>query len=176
MRARSKLGSAFLIAAAILVLGSPVASAEDIKVGILKVVGSAPIYLGIDKGYFAAEGLTVELVYFDAAGPIAVATVAGGVDIGAISTTGSLFNLGAQGALKIIAGQVREAPGFHALTFIVSNRAYAAGFKSYRDLAGRSIAVAQIGSSPHYSLALIAENTASICGACRCCRCNRSRM
>lgn len=157
MRARSTPVCTFLLAAAILVLGSAVTRAEGIKVGILKVVGSAPIYIGIDKGYFAAEGLTVEPVYFDAAGPIAVATVAGSVDIGAISTTGSLFNLGAQGALKIIAGQVREAPGFHALTFIVSNRAYAAGFKSYRDLAGRSIAVAQIGSSPHYSLALIAE-------------------
>jgi NitT/TauT family transport system substrate-binding protein len=131
--------------------------AEEVKIGILKVAGAAPVYIAEEKGYFAAEGLKPELVYFDAAEPIAVATVSGGVDIGAVGTSAGMFSLGAQGALKLIAGQAREFPGFQTLAFIVSNRAYDAGFKSYRDLAGRSITVSQIGSGSHYSLTLIAE-------------------
>lgn len=130
---------------------------EDIKIGILKVAGAAPIYIAIEKGYFAAEGLTAEPVYFDAAEPIAVAAVSGAIDIGAVGTSAGMFSLGAQGALKIIAGQAREFPGFQTLSFVVSNRAYDAGFKSYKDLGGRAITVSQIGSGSHYSLTLVAD-------------------
>ena len=132
------------------------AAAESIKIGILKVAGAAPVYIAKEKGYFAAEGLDPELVYFDGAAPIAVTTVSGGIDIGAVGTSAGMFNLGAQGELKLIAGQAREFPGFQTLTFVVSNHAYESGFKSYADLAGRSIAVAAVGSGSHYSLTLIA--------------------
>ncbi len=133
------------------------AAAEDIKIGILKVAGAAPVYIAAEKGYFAAEGLTADMVYFDAAEPIAVAAVSGGIDIGAVGTSAGMFSLGAQGALKIIAGQAREFPGFQTLAFVISNRAYDGGFKSFKDMGGRSLTVSQIGSGSHYSITLIAE-------------------
>jgi NitT/TauT family transport system substrate-binding protein len=149
--------STFLLCIAVLLAGPTTPGrAETIKIGVLKVAGAAPVYIAEEKGYFAAEGLKAELVYFDAAEPIAVAAVSGGIDIGAVGTSAGMFSLGAQGALKIIAGQAREFPGFQTLCFIVSNRAYDAGFKSYKDLAGRSITVPQVGSGSHYSLTLIA--------------------
>jgi NitT/TauT family transport system substrate-binding protein len=156
---KNTIGTRFVVAAlaALFTLISGLAQAENIKIGILKVAGAAPIYLGIEKGYFAAEGLTAEPVYFDAAAPIAVAAVSGDIDIGAVGTSAGMFSLGAQGALKIISGQAREFPGFQTLSFIVSNHAYENGFKSYKDLCGRSITVSQIGSGSHYSLTLIAE-------------------
>jgi len=67
-----------------------------------------------------------------------------------------MFSLGAQGVLKLIGGQSREYPGFQTLSFLVSNRAYAAGFTSFKELGGHSVAVAQIGSGSHYSVTLIA--------------------
>ena len=150
------LGAAVFVALFFALAATP-ATAEAIKIGILKVAGAAPVYIAIEKGYFAAEGLEPELLYFDAAEPIAVAAVSGGIDIGAVGTSAGMFSLGAQGALKIIAGQAREFSGFQTLAFIVSNKAYDGSFKSYRDLAGRSITVSQIGSGSHYSLTLIAE-------------------
>ena len=150
-------GAWFAVLVALLCSKAVPSKAEDVKIGILKVAGAAPVYIAEEKGYFAAEGLNPILVYFDAAEPIAVATVSGAVDIGAVGTSAGMFNLGAQGALKLIAGQAREYPGFQTLSFIVSNRAYAAGFTSYSDLAGRAITVSQIGSGSHYSLTLIAE-------------------
>jgi NitT/TauT family transport system substrate-binding protein len=132
------------------------ATTEEIKIGLLKSAGSTAIYLAQEKGYFAAEGLDAQLMFFDAAEPIAVAAVAGAVDIGSVGTSAGMFSLGAQGALKLIGGQSREYPGFQTLSFLVSNRAYDAGLKSFAALGGHSVAVAQIGSGSHYSVTLIA--------------------
>ncbi len=132
------------------------AGAEDITIGLLKSAGSTAVYLAQDKGYFAAEGLNAHFMFFDAAEPIAVAAVAGAIDIGSVGTSAGMFSLGAQGVLKLIGGQSREFPGFQTLAFLVSNRAYEAGLKTFKDLGGHSVAVAQIGSGSHYSVTLIA--------------------
>ena len=42
-----------------------VAHAQDRpKVGVLKLTSSAPIFVGIEKGFFKAFGVEPELVYF----------------------------------------------------------------------------------------------------------------
>src|SRR5258707_7460664 len=41
--------------------------------------------------------------------------------------------------------------------YYASNNAYAAGLKTPKDLAGKRIAVTQVGSSFHYSLGLLAD-------------------
>lgn len=145
-----------VVALALLALVSPAHAADAIKIGLLKSAGSTAVYLAQDKGYFAAEGLDAQFTFFDAAQPIAVAAVAGGIDIGSVGTSAGMFSLGAQGVLKLIGGQSREHPGFQTLAFLESNKAYASGLKSYAQLGGHSVAVAQIGSGSHYSVTLIA--------------------
>jgi NitT/TauT family transport system substrate-binding protein len=131
-------------------------AAEPITIGLLKSAGSTAVYLAQDKGYFAAEGLDAKFEFFDAAEPIAVAAVAGAIDIGSVGTSAGMFSLGAQGELKLIGGQSREFPGFQTLAFLVSNKAYDGGLKTFDKLGGHSVAVAQIGSGSHYSVTLIA--------------------
>lgn len=133
------------------------ARAETIKIGSLKSTNVGAVYVAVDKGYFAAEGLQVELVPFDAAQPVAVAAAAGSVDFGTTSTSAGFFSLAGQGTLKIISGMYSEAPGFHNFALAASLHAYEAGLKTYKDLPGHSVAVTQVGSPVHYSLALIAE-------------------
>jgi NitT/TauT family transport system substrate-binding protein len=133
------------------------AGAETVKIGVVKGAVVGPVYLAQDKGYFAAEGLTVEIVYFDAAQPIAVAAASGDIDFGGVGLTGGLYSLGGQGALRIIAGFFREAPGFKLIGYLASNKAYAAGLTSLKELGGHSIAVTQIGSALHYALGLAAD-------------------
>ena len=95
LRKMVKRAAAFCCGAMLTVLAGE-AQAETIKVGILKVAGAAPVYIAEEKGYFAAEGLSAEPVYFDAAAPIAVAAVSGDIDIGAVGTSAGMFSLGAQ--------------------------------------------------------------------------------
>ncbi len=133
------------------------AAAEAIKIGSLTVANVGPVFIAQAKGYFAAEGLEVELVSFDAAQPVAVAVASGSIDFGVTSTSGGFFSLAGQGPLRIISGLYSEAPGFHNFAVVASDHAYAAGLKTYADLPNHSVATSQIGSPVHYSLALLAE-------------------
>jgi NitT/TauT family transport system substrate-binding protein len=133
------------------------ATAEHIKIGSLKTVGTGPIYIAASKGYFAAEGLDVEMVTFDSAQPVAVAVVSGDIDIGATGLTAGFYSLAGQGALRMIAAQSFERAGYQDQAVVASNRAWNGGLKSLKDLPGHSVAISQIGGAPHYSLGLIAE-------------------
>jgi NitT/TauT family transport system substrate-binding protein len=132
------------------------ALAETIKIGTQKPVGG-PLYIADAKGYYAAEGLTPEYVFFEAGEPIAVAVASGAVDFGTAGMTGGFYSLAGQGALRIIAGQTHEVPGFPANTVAASNKAFDAGLKTVKDLPGHSVAITQIGSAFHYDLGLLAN-------------------
>jgi NitT/TauT family transport system substrate-binding protein len=154
LRLEARRAMTILLLAAVIAAPRAV-RAEAIKIGQLKTAGNGATYVALDRGYFAAEGLEPQLVFFDAAQPIAVAVVSGDVDIGATALTGGLYNLAAQGALRVIAGQSADVPSFQNNTVIVSNRAYDSGLKSYRDLKDRSAAITTIGSSPQYCIVLL---------------------
>jgi NitT/TauT family transport system substrate-binding protein len=127
------------------------------KVGVLRLSSSAPVFIAQDKGYFHEAGLDIELKFFDAAQPIAVATTSGDVDFGVTAFTAGLYNLAGKGTLKVIGGMSRERAGYPLIGYFASNNAYAAGLKTPKDLAGKRIAVTQVGSSFHYSLGLLAD-------------------
>ena len=148
---------AALLAGAAFAFTSSPAAAETIKVGTTKLASTAPLYIAIDKGYFTAEGLTAEVVMFDAAQPINMGITSGDLDFGVTAVSGAFYSLAAQGSQKIIAGTVRDEPGFQQYAFVVANRAYDAGLKSYKDLTGHSVAVVQVGGPIQYTLALIEE-------------------
>jgi len=127
------------------------------KIGVLRLSSSAPVFIAQDKGYFREAGLDIELKFFDAAQPIAVATTSGDVNFGITAFTAGLYNLAGKGTLKVIGGMSREKAGYPLIGYFASNNAYAGGLKTPRDLAGRRVAVTQTGSSFHYSLGLLAD-------------------
>jgi NitT/TauT family transport system substrate-binding protein len=154
MIATSRLSLGVLACCVVLASG---ARAETIKVGLLKTVGSGPIFIAQEKGYFAAEGLEIEDVVFDSAEPIAVATVSGSIDIGATGLTAGFYTLAGQGALKMLASESFERAGFQGQAVLVSNHAWDGGLKVFTDLSGHSVAISQVGGAPHYSLGLLEE-------------------
>jgi NitT/TauT family transport system substrate-binding protein len=127
------------------------------RIGVLRLSSSAPVFIAQDKGYFREAGLDIELKFFDAAQPIAVATTSGDVDFGITAFTAGLYNLAGKGTLKVIGGMSREKAGYPLIGYFASNNAYAAGLKTPKDLAGKRIAVTQVGSSFHYSIGLLAD-------------------
>jgi NitT/TauT family transport system substrate-binding protein len=150
-----------LVMAACLALATAApARADDFikaKVGVLRLSSSAPVFIAQDKGYFREAGLDIELKFFDAAQPIAVATTSGDVDVGITAFTAGLYNLAGKGTLKVIGGMSREKAGYPLIGYFASNKAYEAGLKTPKDLAGKRVAVTQTGSSFHYSLGLLAD-------------------
>ena len=139
------------------VLTTAAQAAEKLSVGALTFVSSAPIFIAQDKGYFAAEGLEVEIKFFQAAQPIAVAVAGGEADLGITGLTGGFYNLAGKDALKIIAAQSREEPGYDFICYLASNKAWEAGLRSVDKLPGHSFGMTQVGSTFHYTLGRLAE-------------------
>jgi NitT/TauT family transport system substrate-binding protein len=128
---------------------------ERLRIGTVPLAASGSLFIAKEKGYFAAEGIDAVLTYFDAPGPIPVAVISGDLDVGSTGSSAEIYNLGCRGALKIIAAQAHEAPGFRLNAIVASNRAAEAGLKTFRDLAGHTLGVAQIGGPAHYAAALV---------------------
>lgn len=129
-----------------------------VKVGVLRLSSTAPIFIGMDKGFFEAEGIKVEPIWFKAAQPIAVATASGDVDVGATGLTAGLYNSIAQGMkIAIVADKGREWPGYKLTAIIVDTDQWKAGIRDLKDLKGKRVGVTQIGSTFHYILGNLLE-------------------
>ncbi|MFL5227339.1 MAG: ABC transporter substrate-binding protein, partial [Microvirga sp.] len=58
------------------------AQAKTIRLGVLRLASAGAVFIATEKRYFKDEGLAVELKFFDAAQPIAVAVTSGDIDLG----------------------------------------------------------------------------------------------
>lgn len=129
-----------------------------VKLGVLKLSNSAPIFIGMDKGFFEAEGVKIEPVWFKAAQPIAVATATGDIDVGATGLTAGLYNSIAQGMkIAVVADKGREWPGYKLTALLVNTEQWKAGVRDLKDLKGKRVGITQIGSTFHYMLGNILE-------------------
>lgn len=133
---------------------------EKVKVslGMLRLTSSAPLFIAMDKGFFADEGIDIEPQWFDAAHPIAVSTASSKVDVGATGITASLYNMAANGQkLGIVADKGREQQGYSSSALLVSTENYNNGIKTLQDIKGKRIGITQKGSTFHYMLGRILE-------------------
>lgn len=141
-----------------LALGPPPAAAQEkLNVGALRFVSNGGLFVAMERGYFKAEGLDIDLKFFDAAQPIAVAVVSGDLDLGATAFTAGLYNMAGKGALKVIAAQAREKKGYQGNAILVSSAAWEKGFRRLEDFPGKSLGITQVGSSFHYQIGQIAR-------------------
>src|ERR1041384_1524836 len=131
---------AILTALCLLSVNARAQTLPHVKIGVVKLGGSIPLYIGIDKGYFKDEGLDAELVWFPSSVPLITALVAGDLDFGSAGFSAGLFNLGAKGQLKVIASQLRDAPGFRLNALMATKAAYDKGFRKMTDIAGKRFA------------------------------------
>jgi NitT/TauT family transport system substrate-binding protein len=147
-----------IVGAALLLAGTvPPLRAESIKIGTLKQAPYGIVWIAQQKGYFKDEGLDVDIVTVDSAEPVPVGVVSGDLAFGIVGTSAALFTLAAQGKLELIGGNQREVPHFQYKGIVASKRAYAAGLTTIGGFGGHSASVTQIGSPPHYGLALLAD-------------------
>jgi len=139
-------------------LGAQSGSAADqIRIGTVQSEGGATAFVAAAKGYFKDEGLDAIIVQFPSAAPIAVAVASGDIDIGSTALTAAFCNLASQGKLRVIAAGGWERPGFQTIGFLVSNQAYDAGLRSFKDAREHSAGITQLGTPLQYALARILQ-------------------
>ena len=147
----------WLAVAAFIATALPALAADHVKVGTTRLIGYVTVPVGLAHGYFQAEGLDIEQVFFDSAQPIAVAAAAGDIDFGIAGPSAGFYNLAAQGHVKLIGASGGDSKGFHALEFLASNKAWDAGLKTPHDLPGHSVAITQLGTALHNVIGILAE-------------------
>lgn len=152
MTSRRFLRSALVCAVALFAFGGVRATAADptVRVGVgTDSITMTPFYLADKMGFFKAEGLNVELVPLPSAALMIAPLGAGQLDVGAGAVTAGLYNAVGRGIdLRIVADLGSDPPGYGFQTLVVRNTLIASGgYKTPKDLKGKSIAITARGIS-----------------------------
>jgi len=131
-------------------------AADNVRIAVAKADAAAPIFIAQEKGYFAKDGVRADIVFTDQPQIMPQAVLSGDLDFALAGMVAAFFNLAGDGSLRIIAGNLEEAPGFKGQAVVVSNQADAAGLKSFHDLAGHSVAIFAAGTPQQYDLSKLA--------------------
>ncbi len=127
-----------------------IAQNRKIVVGALRFTSHSGSFVAVERGYFADAGLDVELKFFQAAQPMAVAIASGDVDYAVTAISGGLISLADKGAIKVIGGCLSEEKGIDGQKILASDAAFKAGLTSPAQLGGKTFGMTTAGSSFHY--------------------------
>jgi NitT/TauT family transport system substrate-binding protein len=145
-------------AAAASTLATPaIAKNRKIVVGALRFTSHSGSFIAVERGYFDDAGLDVELKFFQAAQPMAVAIASGDVDYAVTAMSGGLISLADKGAIKIIGGALSEEKGIDGQKILASDAAFKAGLRAPSELGGKTYGMSTAGSSFHYMGSKVAE-------------------
>ncbi|MQA85107.1 MAG: PhnD/SsuA/transferrin family substrate-binding protein [Streptosporangiales bacterium] len=123
--------------------GEQGAGKVDVTIGLVPVATVSPIYLGIEKGFFAQEGLNVTPRISSGGAEVVPSVISGDADVG-FSNSVSLLLAGAKGLpIRILNSASGEAPDgakpeeIQAKLFTAKD----SSIRSAKDLKGKTVAV-----------------------------------
>jgi len=130
--------------------GMPARAATKRNLAVLNLASHAPSFIAYERGYFKDAGLDIELKFFEAAQPMAVAIASGDAEFGVTAMSGGLISLAQKDAVKVVGGALTEEKGIVGAVILASNKAYDAGLTDPSKLAGKSFGITTTGSSFHF--------------------------
>ncbi len=131
---------------------SPTFTQVTVRYGIIGGVSDGAIYIADAKGYFRAQGITLEQVPFQSAANMVAPLGTGELQAGGGAPSAGLFNAIDRGVqMRIVADKGSLAPG-HGYEAIIVRKALADRVKSAKDFRGLKVAIAQRDIVPEYSL------------------------
>ena len=126
-------------------------AAEPVKVRMGVVGASADVvfWSGVERGYFAREGVDLEIVKFDSAARMMAPLGGGELQISAGGVSAGFFNAIARGIdMKIVADKTQTVPGLGTQSLVVRKDLIESGrFKTIADLRGMKVASPAPGSA-----------------------------
>lgn len=153
---RATLGGIAASAAALGLAAPAIAQGRKIVLGALSFTSHAGTFVAAERGYFTEAGMDVEIRFFEAAQPMAVAMASGDVDYAVAAISGGLVSLADKGAVKVIGGALSEEQGIDGQKILVSDAAFQAGITTPAMLDGKRYGISTAGSSFQYQGAKMA--------------------
>ncbi len=152
---RRALAVGLAVAAALVGAFGPAARAQEmVKFGDVPTVANAGLYVAMERGLFARQGIRIETERFASAGKMNTALSTGQLDGAVGSASAGLFNAVAGGAdIRIVIGTGVLRPG-SSYVVLVLRRDLAEGgkIKQVRDLKGLKLAAFAKGTITDYVL------------------------
>ena len=142
---------------AMLGFGIPARANTKVNLGVMRLASHAPSFIAFERGYYGDEGLDIDLTYFEAAQPMAVAIASGDADYGGPAMRWGLISLAEKEVVKVIGGALTEEKGLVGAIILASNKAYEAGLTDPEELSGKSFGITTSGSSFHFMAHKIAQ-------------------
>ncbi len=131
---------------------APPTTPETIRLGYVPVMIYAPLFIAQERGYFAEEGLQVELTPLQGGSDSVVQLAAGNFDVAVGGAGAGLFNAARRGVdFTIVAPMHSERPPLTSPLVISASRANE--LTSVADLKGKRVAINATGAATEYWLA-----------------------
>lgn len=148
-----------ILAAVLLAAAAHPAAAAVVKVGIVSTISDGLLFIADKKGYFAAEGITIDTVNFPSAANMVAPLSAGELDVGAGAPSAGLYNAVIRGIdLKIVADKASSQPGYTVNKMLVRTDLVQDGrYKTLADLKGMKVALNGAGNTNVATLAYTLE-------------------
>ncbi len=126
---------------------------QKVTVGYIPILIDAPLYVGIERGYFRDAGLDINLQALAGGTDIIAQTASGNFDVGLGGLGASTFNAIAKKAgIKVVAPLHSETPPV-VTPLVVSKRAFDSGqIRTVSDLRGKKVSINAAGSATEYWL------------------------
>jgi len=127
-----------------------------VRIGFIPVMIYAPIFVANERGYFAQEGIELELTSLQGGSDTVVQLAAGNFDAGIGGAGAGLFNAANRGVkFTIVAPMHSEQPPVTSPLVISAKRANE--IKSVADLRGKKVSINATGAATEYWLAQALE-------------------
>jgi NitT/TauT family transport system substrate-binding protein len=138
---------------------SPPAALVTVKTGHAGTFSGSPVYMARQRGYFAEEGIDLQLVPFKVSSDIIPAIATGEVDVATSAINPGLFNAVARGvSFTLVADLGSFQPGQATTSLVIRKDHVDSGrYRRPEDLRGMTIGVPGPYTVNHFMLALIAE-------------------
>ena len=138
---------------------APTAAPAKVTVGYIPILIYAPLFVGVERGYFQEQGLQLDLQPLAGGADMLTQTAAGNFDVGAGGVGSAYFNLAARARslnqkqpIRIVAPLHAERPRL-ATPLVVGKKAYDEGRTTrIADLKGKKVAINALGAATEYWL------------------------
>ena len=131
---------------------APSGQVTKIRLGYIPVMIYAPLFVGIERGYFKEENLDIALTPLQGGSDSVVQLAAGNFDVAVGGAGAGLFNAAARGVkFVMVAPMHSERPPLTSPLVISAKRKDE--FKSVADLKGKKVAINATGAATEYWLA-----------------------
>jgi NitT/TauT family transport system substrate-binding protein len=130
----------------------PAAAQERVSVATMRSSANGALFLAAARGYFKAEGITLDMTAYGSDADVVKAMASGASDFGLANWSVETVKLASGGAFKAVAAQLHEKDGYEGNEIVVSSIAYDRGVHKLDDVLSGIVVVDQVGSTLHYQL------------------------